>query len=141
MEILFVVLIASLIIMTTAVTTVLYKSKKEQVKKEIKNARREEREQAEEQFNQKKEKIIKHEVNIGMRDFLQGYCIREFLTWPPDENNKNGGVSVVKWYDGTVTTVALKKGDTYNPEVGLMMCVMKKLYGHHFKEVLKKSHK
>lgn len=141
MKILFVILIVLLVIVTTAVTTVIYKSKKEQIERKIKSVRNEEREQAEEFYNQRKEKIVKHEVNIGMRDFLQGYCIREFLTWPPDEHNKNGGVSVVKWYDGTVTTVALKKGDTYDPEIALMMCVMKKLYGHHFKEVLKKSHK
>lgn len=37
--------------------------------------------------------------------------------------------TIVVWSDGTKTVTKVHGGDVYNPEVGLIMCVLKKLYG------------
>lgn len=37
--------------------------------------------------------------------------------------------TIVMWSDGTKTVTKAHGGDVYNPEVGLVMCVLKKLYG------------
>ncbi len=37
--------------------------------------------------------------------------------------------TIVFWDDGTKTTVKCYKDDVYNPETGLVMCVLKKVYG------------
>ena len=37
--------------------------------------------------------------------------------------------TVVFWEDGTKTTSKCYKNDSYNPETGLAMCILKKLYG------------
>lgn len=35
--------------------------------------------------------------------------------------------TIVLWKDGTKTVVKCQKGDTYNPELGLAMCIIKKM--------------
>lgn len=40
----------------------------------------------------------------------------------------NDPATIVIWKDGTKTVVKCMEGDVYNPEVGLAMCVCKKLY-------------
>lgn len=35
--------------------------------------------------------------------------------------------TIVFWKDGTKTVVKCQKGDTYNPELGLAMCIIKKM--------------
>ena len=56
--------------------------------------------------------------------------------------NKNKGTTVIKWRDGSITKVKAqtKMGDTYNPEMGLAMCICKKALGNkgNFNEVFKK---
>lgn len=42
----------------------------------------------------------------------------------------NDPATIVLWNDGTKTVVKCQKGDTYNPELGLAMCIIKKLSGN-----------
>ena len=42
----------------------------------------------------------------------------------------NDPATVVKWSDGTKTVVVCQKGDTYNAETGLAMCIAKKALGN-----------
>ena len=48
--------------------------------------------------------------------------------------------TIVKWKDGTKTVVKVQKGDTYNKEFGLAMCIIKKMCGNkgNYNEVFKK---
>ena len=46
----------------------------------------------------------------------------------PEKVIFNDPATIVFWKDGTKTVVKCMEGDTYNPEVGLAMCVCKKLY-------------
>ena len=56
--------------------------------------------------------------------------------------NEKKGSTVVKWSDGTITKVKVQtdKGDTYNPELGMAMCICKKVFGNkgNYNEVFKK---
>lgn len=56
--------------------------------------------------------------------------------------NPDKATTVVKWKDGTITKVKAQadKGDTYNAETGLAMCICKKALGNkgNFNEVFKK---
>ena len=56
--------------------------------------------------------------------------------------NKNKGVTTIKWSDDTITQVRVQTdmGDTYNPEMGMAMCIAKKALGNkgNFNEVFKK---
>lgn len=45
--------------------------------------------------------------------------------------------TVVFWSDGTKTVSKCRKPDTYNPEVGLYACIVKKLYGRSVKNIFK----
>ena len=51
----------------------------------------------------------------------------------------NNPVTVVLWADGTKTKVRAQKGDTFNKETGLAMCIAKKVFGYagSFNEVFK----
>lgn len=49
----------------------------------------------------------------------------------------NDPATIVIWKDGTKTVVKCTDGDTYNPEVGLAMCVCKKLYGSKYHKFFK----
>lgn len=42
----------------------------------------------------------------------------------------NNPATIVLWKDGTKTVVKCQKGDTYNPELGLAMCIIKKMCGN-----------
>ena len=42
----------------------------------------------------------------------------------------NNPATIVLWKDGTKTVVKCQKGDTYNPELGLAMCIIKKFCGN-----------
>lgn len=42
----------------------------------------------------------------------------------------NNPATVVLWKDGTKTVVKCQKNDTYNPEMGLAMCIIKKMCGN-----------
>lgn len=48
--------------------------------------------------------------------------------------------TIVIWSDGSKTVVKCQKGDTYNPELGLAMCIAKKYFGNksNFNNVFKK---
>lgn len=52
----------------------------------------------------------------------------------------NNPATIVKWSDGSKTVVKCQKGDVYNPELGLAMCVVKKCCGNkgNFNDVFKK---
>lgn len=42
----------------------------------------------------------------------------------------NDPATIVLWDDGTKTVVKCHDGDTYSKQVGLLMCIAKKLYGN-----------
>jgi len=50
----------------------------------------------------------------------------------PERVIYNDPATIVFWKDGTKTVVKCMEGDMYNPEVGLAMCVCKKLYGSKY---------
>lgn len=50
----------------------------------------------------------------------------------PERVIYNDPATIVFWKDGTKTVVKCMEGDTYDPEVGLAMCVCKKLYGSKY---------
>lgn len=56
--------------------------------------------------------------------------------------NPKKRVTTVKWSDGTITQVRAQEqlGDTYNPEMGMAMCICKKVFGNkgNFNEIFKK---
>lgn len=56
--------------------------------------------------------------------------------------NEEKGVTTIKWRDDTITQVRVQTdmGDTYNPEMGMAMCIAKKALGNrgNFNEVFKK---
>ena len=45
----------------------------------------------------------------------------------------NEPATIVKWKDGTKTVVKCQKGDTYDREKGLALCVLKKMLGNSSK--------
>lgn len=55
----------------------------------------------------------------------------------PEKVIFNDPATIVFWKDGTKTVVKCMEGDTYNPEVGLAMCVCKKLYGSKYHRFFK----
>lgn len=59
--------------------------------------------------------------------------IRETLIFNADGSIKkvvfSGPATIVIWKDGTKTVVKCMEGDDYDPEKGLMMCIMEKLLG------------
>lgn len=56
--------------------------------------------------------------------------------------NSKKRVTTVKWSDGTITQVRAQEqlGDTYDPEMGMAMCICKKVFGNkgNFNEIFKK---
>ena len=42
----------------------------------------------------------------------------------------NNPATIVLWKDGTKTVVKCQDGDVYNPEIGLAMCIIKKMCGN-----------
>lgn len=71
-----------------------------------------------------------------------GYCLGSFtgvslIQQLPTFDHKqiknvifNNPATVVLWKDGTKTVVKCQKNDTYNPEMGLAMCIIKKMCGN-----------
>lgn len=55
----------------------------------------------------------------------------------PEKVIFNDPATIVFWKDGTKTVVKCMEGDTYNPEVGLAMCVCKKLYDSKYHKFFK----
>ena len=55
----------------------------------------------------------------------------------PEKVIFNDPATIVFWKDGTKTVVKCMEGDTYNPEVGLAMCVCKKVYGSKYHKFFK----
>lgn len=52
----------------------------------------------------------------------------------------NNPATIVLWKDGTKTVVKCQENDTYNPEMGLAMCIIKKMCGNkgNYNEVFNK---
>lgn len=52
----------------------------------------------------------------------------------------NDPVTVVLWTDGSKTVVRCQDGDTYSEEVGISMCVMKRVFGNtgKYNEIFKR---
>ena len=51
----------------------------------------------------------------------------------------SGPATICYWSDGTKTVVKCTKGDKFDELTGLSMCIMKKLYGDHYKSELRKA--
>ena len=47
----------------------------------------------------------------------------------------NGPATIVFWADGTKTVVKCQNGDDYSEEVGLAMCIVKKVFGNTSKYI------
>ena len=60
-------------------------------------------------------------VYIDKDSKLKQVCIERVLYSNP--------ATIVFWDDGTKTTAKCFENDLYNPETGLAMCILKKLYG------------
>ena len=58
---------------------------------------------------------------IGSDGSVESFYIKKVLYKNP--------VTVVFWSDGTKTVAKTHGGDSYNPESGLVICVLKKLHG------------
>lgn len=52
----------------------------------------------------------------------------------------NDPATIIFWKDGTKTVVKCNKGDKFDPEKGIALCVMKKVYGNKgkFNDIFKK---
>ena len=52
----------------------------------------------------------------------------------------NGPATIVFWADGTKTVVKCQNGDNYSEEVGLAMCIVKKVFGNtsKYNDIFKK---
>ncbi len=44
----------------------------------------------------------------------------------------NGPATIVYWKDGSKTVVKCSEGDTFDPEVGIMMTTLKKIFGDDY---------
>ena len=55
----------------------------------------------------------------------------------PEKVIFNDPATIVFWKDGTKTVVKCMEGDTYNPEVGLAMCVCKKVFDKKYHKFFK----
>lgn len=66
---------------------------------------------------------------IDSEGFLRDVYIKNVIYSNP--------ATVVNWSDGTKTVSKVHGGDEYNPEVGLILCVLKKLQGStHIRDLL-----
>lgn len=78
------------------------------------------------------------ETNIPIEDLIDLFNNGVIYTnscYPADDIEKviyHDPATIVKWKDGTKTIVECQKdkGDTYNPEQGLAMCIVKKICGN-----------
>lgn len=79
----------------------------------------------------------KNKGETNMPTFMESHNIVYSLREPPifnaDRSIKkvvfSGPATIVIWKDGTKTVVKCMEGDDYDPEKGLMMCIMEKLLG------------
>lgn len=76
--------------------------------------------------------------NISEKEYIELLTNRLICTpvcCPVDDIEKviyHDPATIVKWKDGTKSVVKCQKdkGDTYNPEQGLAMCIVKKICGN-----------
>ena len=62
-------------------------------------------------------------------------CTPKATNYLPEIKNVkfNGPATIVFWEDGTKTVVKCQDGDDYSEEVGLAMCIVKKVFGNKSK--------
>lgn len=66
---------------------------------------------------------------IDLEGFLRDVYIKNVIY--------NNPATIINWSDGTKTVSKVHGGDEYNPEVGLILCVLKKLQGStHIRDLL-----
>lgn len=84
-------------------------------------------------LNIKKIKYVGEKAeNMFIDDYLPVKDLYRNFQVTPERVIYNDPATIVFWKDGTKTVVKCMEGDTYNPEVGLAMCVCKKLYGSKY---------
>lgn len=67
-------------------------------------------------------------VSFGS-DFYEGQDNKHIYL---KEVTYNDPVTICNWSDGSKTTAKTQDGDTYSPEVGLLLCVFKRIKGNQF---------
>lgn len=69
-------------------------------------------------------------------------CTPKLTNYLPEIKNVkfNGPATIVFWADGTKTVVKCQDGDDYSEEVGLAMCIVKKVFGNtsKYNDIFKK---
>lgn len=79
--------------------------------------------------------------------FLLDSIVKGFQSWEFEINGAkiekvifNDPATIVIWSDGEKTVVKCQNGDTYTPEVGLAMCIIKKYCGNkgNYNNIFKK---
>lgn len=81
---------------------------------------------------------IEHVLEYAFNKVLFNKCniLGEYLLF-----NKviyNGPATIILWNDGTKTVVKCKEGDSYSPEAGFALAVLKRLTGNGFHRCLRK---
>lgn len=82
-------------------------------------------------------------INIaGINDNTTIRAIPKPANYLPEIKNVkfNGPATIVFWADGTKTVVKCQDGDDYSEEVGLAMCIVKKVFGNtsKYNDIFKK---
>lgn len=137
----FIFIMMLVIAATAAVTTILISAAREKYRHDKKMKYNEGYEKGYEKARKQCEDFHKRSVNSlannRIRDYLSGYRIQDVVLIPP-KAEKNPGLTVVKWGDGSETTIRCLETDAYDPEKAIAFCVMKKMYGNKFKSAIKK---
>lgn len=84
---------------------------------------------------------IEHVLEYAFNKVLFNKCniLGEYLLF-----NKviyNGPATIILWNDGTKTVVKCKEGDSYSPEAGFALAVLKRLTGNGFRRCLREATK
>lgn len=88
-------------------------------------------------------------IDTGLNlDFAGKFCgVRRFESLPTVRNIErvifNGPATIVFWPDGTKTVVKCDENDPWDPEVGILLCIIKKNMFHNdsraFNKYLKRN--
>lgn len=93
-----------------------------------------------EQYLEEKERQNMGELNITA---ITGFTISHRNHFDPStikDVRFNNPATIIFWKDGTKTVVKCQEGDTFNPELGFLAAVLKKLCGNkgNYNDVVKK---
>lgn len=78
-------------------------------------------------------RIVSNETYARVQNGMVAGCIVWEELWKPLAIERaifNDPATIVIWNDGTKTVVKCQDGDEYDPEKGLALCCMKKMFGN-----------